>query len=235
MAKSIEYSQEKSLDDELENVLSNNVKFLKLREDVKIVACFVIRSDENSQTVPGKGEPVALKKVSPEMRAFMRTKAHFVMVVDYHFWEHALESEKIGNMTRALTRIVVEKTDAGLKIGTKKWDIQDNIETIESCGLYNEPMQRLNEAIKRSKLLLSVAQSSIDRMSAGAPSPEVEPSPVQASPHDPIETEEPPVEGEKPPKPLPRKTRTEQTRPPRRPPVEPDPVLQAEEPPEPED
>ena len=160
----IEYSQEKELDDALDRVLHSDPNFVPLIDNLKIGACFCIRTDDKEATVAGKGEPVVLKKVPADMQTFMRPKNHFVLVVDYHFWENAMPDRKNALMFRALTRIKMEKTDAGLKVGTRPWDIQDNLAMLKKFGPYNDAHVMLAE-IFRDKML-SAARGAVERKTA---------------------------------------------------------------------
>lgn len=147
--KHIEYTVEDDLNDALADCLSSSPKFSLLRDNLKIVGCYVVRMDENEQTVPGKGEPIMLKKVPADMQVFMKPKAHFIVVVDYHFWNHTPAHERTSLLMRALMRITVEKVDDGLKIGTRKYDVQDFVANVQANGAYTEPLRELREALTR--------------------------------------------------------------------------------------
>lgn len=168
MAIVIEYSQEKELDDWLEKLLNTYPLFAPLTSNgIKISACFVIRTDDNEATVAGKGEPVIVKRVPAAMQIFMKPKASFVVVVDYYFWENATDKVKNSQLFRALSRIRVEKTDNGLKLGMRQWDIQDNIATVVAFGPYTDKHVMYAEAIRGKQL--SMSQAGIDRTTPKAP------------------------------------------------------------------
>lgn len=182
MATLIEYSQEKELDEALQEQLDDPTISAILADKVKVVACFCTRTkdDDTGTTVRGKGDPVKIKKVSPEAHIFMKPKAHFILVVDYGFWEEAKPDAKRCEIYRALTRIQVDKTegDPGFKLKTRPWMIQDNPEVIKKFGAHNDTWVAVAEVL-RSRLL-SVTQGVIDRRRAEAdPDPEPEPEPEE--------------------------------------------------------
>jgi hypothetical protein len=175
MGTQIEYSQEKELDEALDKMLRSDPYFLPVLDNVKVAACFCIRTDDNEATVAGKGEPVVVKKVPADMQVFMKPKATFILVVDYHFWENADERQKKGHMHHALSRIKVEKTEGGLKISMRKWDIQENFATFKAIGAYTDGHVMLVEMVRSKQL--SMVQSVVDRMAKPEAEPEPEPEP----------------------------------------------------------
>jgi len=224
--KNIEYSTEKELDTAIEKLLRDDPYGAAIAEHIKIVGCFVVRMD-GDQTLPGKGDPVTLKKVPPEMQVFMRPKAAFVLVVDYHFWLTAPEEQKRGFLGQALSRIKVEKTESGLKYGTLKYDIQTNVAVINKYGLFTEKMSLMGEAVsKLTKAQLSMAQAMVERMRTPPPEKSAEEDEDKARSR-PAAKKKAEAEEDEP---------EEKVRPPRRPPPdpEPQPVVAGEEP-EPED
>jgi len=175
MGTQIEYSQEKELDEALDKLMRSDPFFLPVLDNVKVAACFCIRTDDNEATVAGKGDPVIVKKVPADMQVFMKPKATFILVVDYHFWENADERQKKGHMHRALSRIKVEKTEGGLKITMRKWDIQENLATLKAIGAYTEGHVVLVEMVRSKQL--SMMQAIVERKVTGKPEPEPEPEP----------------------------------------------------------
>lgn len=156
MATHIEYSAEKELDDALADLLLRIPEFVAFQDTVKVLACFVIRMDDDV-SVEGKGEPVMLKKVTPEAYVFLRPKANFILVVDHHWWTESSERARESLMIRALSRIRVEKTETGFKISTRPWDIVDNFITLRHCGRYNEIWNSAAELINRKLLDVAAA------------------------------------------------------------------------------
>lgn len=236
MGTQIEYSQEKELDEALDKLLRSDPFLLPVLDNVKVAACFCIRTDDNEATVAGKGDPVIVKKVPADMQVFMKPKATFILVVDYHFWENADERQKKGYMHRALSRIKVEKTESGLKIGMRKWDIQENLATLKAIGVYTEGQVVLVEMVRSKQL--SMMQAIVDRKVTGKPEePKTEPT-TEPEPEEPDPEEKPRVRaGPMPPKKGEAKNEDDEPRRPARriPPDPPKSKPADEEEPEPED
>jgi hypothetical protein len=230
MGTQIEYSQEKELDEALDKLLHSFPCFTPLLDNVKVAACFCVRTDDNEATVAGK-TPVVIKKVPADMQVFMKPKATFILVVDYHFWENADERQKNGHMHKALSRVKVEKTEAGLKISMRKWDIQENFTTLKDIGAYDEGHVVLVEMVRSKQL--SMMQAIVERKVTGKPEPTPEPEPEEPDPE-----EKPRVRaGPMPPKKGEAKNEDEEPRRPARriPPDPPKSKPADEEEPEPED
>lgn len=142
----IEYSVEKELTEELALVLAETPRFIPIKDKLVIAACFLVRMDEDDTSQPGKGDKVTIKKVAPEMQALMRPKAHYVLVVDYHWWNESSPVERRGNLRKMLSRIRLEAADDGaVKTGLEKWDIQEMYSNLELSGVYDENTLRLKE------------------------------------------------------------------------------------------
>lgn len=181
----IEYSAERELDDELQVVIDNNPSFQPLTDEVKVRAVFVIRMDDEQVSKPGK-EAVVLKKVPPEVSAFFKTPIKFIVVVDHHFWLEAQPRQKHAALDRALSRIVLEKDDAGVyKTKIRKWDLQDNVDNIERYGLTTPAQVRFLEAAKMGPLLSRMVEGDLKKRAAqAAPEADVStetPKPVPAA------------------------------------------------------
>lgn len=207
MATHIEYSQEKDLDEALAECLASNPKFITITDHCKVVACYVTRANDKEEEVPGKSEPVAIKKMPPAFQVFTKPKADFVLVVDHYYWTNATEKAKRGRMTRALTRIGIENTDNGVKLSIRPWDIQNNIAAIEIAGVYDEETSRVKEAFDRVKPALDMTAAALKRMAKSEPVPkakgkteddEAEPKlrPARKPPADPAPKDDPEPEPE---------------------------------------
>lgn len=146
-----EYSQETELDSALAKTLADTPGLQNVNDHAKVGACFMIRTNENEENVPSKGEKVALKKITPLMKAFFKPKFDFIVVVDYYFWTNATESEKQGKFIRALSRIGIDNTENGVKLSIRPWDIQENILAIRACGVFDDMGSRAKEAYDRTR------------------------------------------------------------------------------------
>jgi len=161
----VEYSIEKAVTAELESIMTSNPKFLRLKDNLVVAACCVMRMDQDETTQPGKGQRVTLKKVPPEMQALMSSRANFVLVIDYHWWHHANPRQRRGNVSKQLYRIRLEEGEKGIfKIGLNKWDVQEMYSNLESEGVYDDETQHLHEVastMTSTERILSAAAGGI--------------------------------------------------------------------------
>ena len=93
------------------------------------------------------------------MQVFMRPKADFILVVDYYFWTNATEKEKKGKLIRTLTRIGIENTNNGVKLSIRPWDIQENVNAIKACGVFDEMGSRAKEAFDRCRVKIETTEA----------------------------------------------------------------------------
>jgi hypothetical protein len=150
---STEYDFDKELSDMLEDMIAdtNFSEFNELRDlAIVVLPCVKVRMDKDGETQACKGDPVTVKKVGPVERIFMTKKPHFLVVVDYGAWGEANEKIRQAMLHRGLMRIVAEKTDDGMKIGTRKPDIVEFTMTVERFGAFNEHLLNLREAFRNS-------------------------------------------------------------------------------------
>lgn len=175
MSTHIEYSTEKELDDAVQELLTNDPHGLAIAEHVKLAACFVVRMDDDDTTQPGKGDPVTIKKVPPDMKCLMRPKADFLLVVDYHFWQTAADAVKRGYMGQAISRIKVERGEKGVKIGMRKYDLVTNLSVIKHHGLFTENLALAGEIISTLPKALSMIHAVLERERAKAETPAEKP------------------------------------------------------------
>jgi hypothetical protein len=168
MPTRIEYSQEKELDDALAKVLADTPELANVVNHCKVAACFVMRQNDQEEQVPGKGDKIALKKVSPATQVFMRPKADFILVVDYYFWTNATEKEKKGKLIRTLTRIGIENTNNGIKLSIRPWDIQENVAAIKACGVFDEMGSRAKEAFDRCRVTIATTEAMLANQAKAA-------------------------------------------------------------------
>jgi len=172
MAKThIEYSSEKELDAALEKIIGNNPDFIPLVDgEVRVAACFVIRMNDDDETIPPKGAPVKIVKVPPALQVFMagKIKPSFILVVDKHWWDNSPDKTREGAVGRYLYRIEIQKTDDGLVLKKTQFDIQESSKAIVRYGRFDEPSNNLAD------LLTSMTSSHIRRKAEPKPEPEPE-------------------------------------------------------------
>lgn len=235
----VEYSMEKELTDEIGLILAENPRFFEMKEKLVIAACYLVRMDDDGESQPGKGKHIVIKKVAPEMQVLMKTKPHFVLVVDYHWWGEASPSERRGNVTKILSRVRFEESEEGIKTGMEKWDVEEMFSNLEFSGVYDETTLRLKEIMgKANSRMLDAAAHGISK---ATPEPKAAAkAPPAAEPEEPEAEDEPPrVVARAVPKASPLAKKKTDEEPPVRParkipadPVEPEPEP---EDPEPED
>ena len=143
------YSIEKELTDFVEKLLLNSeiVGLSPLRDHkVKVAACFVIDTDDDGEAKAGKGAPVVLKKVGEVERTFVKDRAQFILVVDYHAWNSWNEKLRHAYLYEELISISVEKTEKGIKIKRVPHDVNTHVSSMALFGPYTKPLQDLVEA-----------------------------------------------------------------------------------------
>lgn len=179
----VEYSVEKDLTEELHLIIAENPRLGGLREKVMIGACYLIRMDEQSVTQEGKNT-VLIKKVAPEMRAFMKSAPHYVLVVDKHWWDESSLAERRGTVNSILSRIKFEETEDGIKTGLEKWDIQEMFANLKHSGVYNDKTLQLKEVMSEatSKLVTYAGKAMAPNDEPEADEPEEEKPRVVARP-----------------------------------------------------
>lgn len=169
MGKITEFIQDHELDKAVDAVMKDSPHLIKIKDKVKILACFIQKSNDDEEGAPVKGmnEPVVLKKVAPAMQLFIKSNAQFVLIADRYWWDGANESLKKGKIARALFCIKVDIGDNDeVKIGTKKWDIQENFHTIETYGAYDENSAHMSELLNRQRnMQLTMAEAAVSPVS----------------------------------------------------------------------
>lgn len=168
MGKITEFIQDHELDKAVDAVMKDSPHLIKIKDKVKILSCFIQKCNDDEEGAPVKGmnEPVVLKKVAPAMQVFIKSNAQFVLIADRYWWDGATESLKKGKIARALFCIKVDTGDSGeVKIGTKKWDIQENFHTIETYGAYDENSAHMSELLnKQRNMQLTMTESALSPM-----------------------------------------------------------------------
>ena len=149
----IEYDMDKELEHDVASMIEDATlsEFEELRElGIVVSPCMRVRMNPDGEAQPCTGEPVSVKRVGPVERLFMPKKPHFLLVVDYGAWSAVDEQRRKTILHRGLMRIVVEKTDDGIHLSTRKPDIVEFIRTVERFGAYTEQLLNLREAFRNS-------------------------------------------------------------------------------------
>ena len=224
MSTTVGYDSEKELDAGLDQIIRNNPDLIPLIDaEVRVAGCFVTRTDKDDQTLPPKGAPVALKKVSPEMQIFMsgKTKPSFVLVVDRYWWDHTNEGAREQMVGRFLSLVSVDKSTDGVKVKKEKFDIQESSKALKRYGTRDAQSAQLRD------IMISMSASAEKKMRS-KPDPEPDPDPdanTKEPDPDPPRVVAHPLPLKKPAEDAPRRGRR----------VPPDPPATSAPPPDPED
>lgn len=142
MPTKVEYSEEKELTEFFAEIMKLP-DFADLVEDeVAILPCFCIRTNDDGENVDYKWPPVKAKKVDEAMRIFMPEKPHYVLIVDYTYWKDVQPAQCEAAIHEALCSINVTKTDAGdLKLKTVPPEIVTYARTLKRYGPYRQTLQ----------------------------------------------------------------------------------------------
>jgi hypothetical protein len=122
--------------------------------EVAILSCVRIRMKDD-EDVPCKGKPAKIKKLGDVERLFVDNHAHYVLVMDRHFWKHANKRQQMANVFDALMDIQAEMTESGLKLKKRPSDVDfSHMATINYFGPYNENTLNLFEAYSNTSYRL---------------------------------------------------------------------------------
>lgn len=144
-----EYSQEKELTEFVERLTTGDdiAELSPLRDHkIRVLACFVIDTDDDGEPKAGKGDPVVLKKVGDVERTFLKDKAQFILVVDYHAWNGWSDKLRTAYLYDELIGISVEKTEKGVKIKRVPPGVRTHTSSVARFGAYTKPLQELMDA-----------------------------------------------------------------------------------------
>lgn len=177
----IEYSQEKDLTEFVDRLTSGDdiAELSPLRDHkIKVLACFLVDTDESGETKERKGDLVVLKKVGDVERTFMEDKAQFILVVDNGAWNGWNDEQRAAHLYDALISISVEKTAKGIKIKRVPPDVRAHTESVARFGAYNKPLQGMVDAFTDKSQRLHLWD--IARTGGHAPEPAPEPEPEES-------------------------------------------------------
>jgi hypothetical protein len=136
---SIEYSNEQNIQQEVQAIVERFPKLKQRLADVSYGVCFSVRTDKEGNLVPAKDDPIKIKKVPADMGLFFNQPHDVLLIIDYGFWEAASDREKAGYVHRMLSRVEVSYNNNNeKKIKFRKWDIQENLDTLMEVGEYTK-------------------------------------------------------------------------------------------------
>ncbi len=130
------------------------------RNSVKFACAYVLKSTDDGEAVPLKGDTVVLKKVGPADKIFF--DYHYKIYVDHARWEPANDDQKKAMLHKALMRVCITITDGGgIKFGTRSPDITEFQATVVRFGPWTNELlafrNNLQAAAEAKKALYAKA------------------------------------------------------------------------------
>jgi len=176
MATNIEYSFDGELDDAVASMLQKREFKNIVDVGVKIAACMLVRVDADGNTQPPKGSPIRMMKVSPLHRLLMDKKPHYLLVMDYHWWNEAEDRARRAMLHHGLCYIEAQKAEGNeLVLKMRKPDFVLFTATVSRYGAWSEVMDELADAFasKPGRFLPATEE-------AEEPEPEIQDEPQAA-------------------------------------------------------
>lgn len=158
-----EYVQDAALDSLVKKIISGNDPALNAIRDqeLKIVAVMKVRTNADGEHEQNSGPPAKIMKVNDLWKLF--TDAHYLLVVDYYFFNHASCVEAM--LFNALCEIDVKTKDGEVKLATKKPEIQVFAATLQKYGAFDETLLGMKEWMNEAKS--KAAKSFADSIASG--------------------------------------------------------------------
>lgn len=146
-----EYSVDAEIEEAMVMMLADTAypHFAPIREhEVKIKSCILVRTDNNDEDVPCKGDPTKVKKLSAVEKLFVKD-TDYILIVNYSAWKEASTDQAQSAILHAgLMKIHVEPTDSGLKMAVRKPDVVLFSATLEQFGpTYSNQVIELKDII----------------------------------------------------------------------------------------
>ena len=147
-----EYVTDKEISDAVTDMLADDVynEFDAIRNsEINIDACLCVRTNNEGEEQPCKGEPATLKKVGKLEKVFLDTD--YILVVDNTAWKEANSTvAQLAMLHRALMEIDITENEGKFKLGKRKHDVREFSATIGRFGAYKESLLCLREAFTLS-------------------------------------------------------------------------------------
>src|SRR5574343_237548 len=149
----VEYELNTGLDEMVQSIANDPrfPEFSPLREhEVKLKSCLKMKLDQNDEPVPPVGEMAELKKQGQIHQLFLQ--AHYILVFDYFTWVNPSASDNLKRaiIHRALMRIKIKETTAGISFGTRRPDINEFQATVLRFGAWNNELAAFKAALLES-------------------------------------------------------------------------------------
>lgn len=144
-----EYVPDKDVEAAVVNMIADEkyAEFEPLRvNEVKIVTCVVVRTNNEGENQPCKGDPTAVKKVPAVERLFL--DVDYIITINYTAWSTANDQKQQDAMIhRSLMKIQIDTNDNGIKMSTKKPTITEFPETWQRFGPCTEPQLSFRDVV----------------------------------------------------------------------------------------
>lgn len=175
----IEYTQDAGLTAQVQAIIDSGHPALKAIKDqeLKIVPVMKVRTNNEGEHEQNPGPPARIQKVSDLWKLF--TDAHYLLIVDYYFFNHAGCVEAV--LFNALCGVEVKVTDGSIKLATKEPEIKLFAATIQKYGAFDEILLGLREWMNEAKT--KAAKSFAAKVATGS---------LGEEPQEPAEEEDPP-------------------------------------------
>lgn len=110
------------------------------RSEVKFACAYILRSTNEGEAQPTKGDVVTVKKVGTSDRVFM--DYHYKLYFDHSRWSVVDETRQRAVLHKALMRVNVTATEAGgIKFGTRAPDISEFQATVARFGPWTDELR----------------------------------------------------------------------------------------------
>ena len=148
-----EYEENPEFKAAVEKMLADKtlVEFNSIREheNITVLTLLCSRTDAKGEFVACKGPPIVCRKIPAPFEAI--TGAHYLLIADYYFWNHANEIQQKANLFHALMCINIEDTEKGeVKTSTRKPEVQVFRSEVARFGAHNDVLLDIREALKQS-------------------------------------------------------------------------------------
>lgn len=180
-----EFVEDKDLSAMVEDMIKTNTSpaLNAIRDQaLKVAPVMKVKTNNDGEHVQNSGPPAKIIKVNDMWKLF--TDAHYILVVDYYFFNHASAICRDAGIFNALCEIDVQVNEGEVKLATKKPDLMVFAATLQVFGAYDDLLLGLREWMNAAKT--KAAESFAAKISTGkledAPAEEAEPPRVNAGP-----------------------------------------------------
>jgi len=128
----------------------NYEEFAPIREqELLFLVAAMVKTDKDDVMQATSGDPVIVRRVGPADAVFLQ--GHFKVYICQLRWDEANSIQRQAMLHRALMKVNVEKTENGIKIGTRKPDVVTFQQTIVRFGAWEEELILLRNNLQAAK------------------------------------------------------------------------------------